>query len=186
MLPTSCSSFGLWKVAAGVAHAVGSTNSASASNNLCIKAPQARVLPSDEISRKSPIGGRYTRYADDLAFSGDAAFAQRVDTLLAALREIASEEGFALNAAKTRVMRRARPQRITGIVVNEHANVARASYDQLKAILHNCRTRGPSGENREGHSDFRAHLDGRVGWVEQVNPARGARLRAICNAIAWP
>ena len=131
------------------------------------------------------LGGRYTRYADDLAFSGDAAFARKADALLAALHEIAREEGFALNSAKTRVMRRSGPQRVTGVVVNQHANVSRAGYDELKAILHNCRTRGPSGENRAARPDFRAHLDGRVGWVEQVNPVRGAKLRAIYDAIAW-
>jgi RNA-directed DNA polymerase len=132
------------------------------------------------------LGGRYTRYADDLAFSGDAGFARKVDTLLAALQEITREEGFALNAAKTRIMRRSGPQRVTGIVVNEHANVSRGKYDELKAILHNCRKRGPGSENRAAHPDFRAHLDGRIGWVEQLNPARGAKLRATYDVIAWP
>jgi RNA-directed DNA polymerase len=131
------------------------------------------------------LGGRHTRYADDLAFSGDATFARRIPALLAAVSEIAKEEGFALNAAKTRIMRRSGAQRVTGVVVNEHANVARASYDVLKAILHNCHARGPQGENRAGQADLRAHLDGRVGWVEQVNPARGAKLRAAFDAIAW-
>lgn len=132
------------------------------------------------------LGGRYTRYADDITFSGDAEFAKKVNALLAALREIVAEEGFALNGRKTRVMRRSAAQRVTGIVVNEHANVSCASYDRLKAILHNCRRRGPRAENRNGCADFRAHLDGRVGWVEQVNPARGAKLRDVFDAIPWP
>jgi hypothetical protein len=131
------------------------------------------------------LGGRYTCYADDLTFSGDASFARRTRALLAALGEIAVEEGFALNAAKTRIMRRSGAQRVTGVVVNEHVNVSRASYDELKAILHNCCTRGPGAENRERRADFRAHLDGRIGWVEQVNPARGAKPRAAFDAIAW-
>jgi RNA-directed DNA polymerase len=131
------------------------------------------------------LGGQYSRYADDLAFSGDAVFARTVDTLLAALCEIALEEGFALHPAKTRVMRRGGPQRVTGVVVNDHANVSRAKYDELKATLHNCRTRGPGGENRKARPDFRAHLDGRVGWVEQVNPARGAKLRVVFEVIDW-
>lgn len=131
------------------------------------------------------LGGRYTRYADDLAFSGDAAFAARTGALKAAIAEIATEEGFAVNPAKTRIMRRARPQRVTGVVVNEHVNIERASYDALKAILYNCRVQGPNAQNRDGRADFRAHLDGRVGWVEQVNPARGAKLRAAFDAISW-
>jgi RNA-directed DNA polymerase len=131
------------------------------------------------------LGGRYTRYADDLTFSGDAAFAARTSTLIAAIAEIAGEEGFANNPAKTRIMRRSRPQRVTGVVVNEHINIERRAYDRLKATLHNCRVAGPNSQNRDGRSDFRAHLDGRVGWVEQVNPARGAKLRAVFEAVIW-
>jgi hypothetical protein len=137
-------------------------------------------------SLASALGGRYTRYADDLAFSGDGAFAARISTLLAALSCIAREEGFALNLAKTRVMRRASRQRVTGVVVNDHVNIARDDYALLKAILHNSRVHGPVSQNRDGRGDFRAHLDGRVRWVEQVNPERGAKLRAMFDAISWP
>jgi RNA-directed DNA polymerase len=125
------------------------------------------------------MGGRYTRYADDIALSGDAVFAARSSTRLEALAEIAAEEGFALNDAKTRIMRRSRPQRVTGVVVNDHVNVERRTYDALKATLHNCRRHGAQAQNHERRPDFRAHLDGRVGWVEQVNPQRGAKLRRV-------
>lgn len=131
------------------------------------------------------LGGRYSRYADDLTFSGDAVFAARTSTLIAAFAEIAGEEGFVVNHAKTRVMRRSRPQRVTGVVVNEHINVQRRGYDELKAVLHNCRLHGPVSQNRDHRADFHAHLDGRVGWVEQVNPSRGAKLRAAFDAIRW-
>lgn len=131
------------------------------------------------------LGGSYTRYADDLTFSGDAAFAARTSRLIAALGKIIGEEGFAINGSKTRLMRRARPQRVTGIVVNDHVNVPRRGYDDLKALLHNCCKHGPASQNRDRRTDFRAHLDGRVGWVEQVNPNRGAKLRTAFDAISW-
>ena len=69
-------------------------------------------------------------------------------------------------------------QATCGIVVNAHPNIARADYDRLKAILHNAALRCP-GE----HS--RADLLGRVAWVEFLNPARGAHLRAAFTAIHW-
>jgi len=40
-------------------------------------------------------------------------------------------------------------------------------------------------QNREGHPVFRMHLDGRVGFVEMVNAAKGARLRRIFEQIQW-
>jgi RNA-directed DNA polymerase len=57
--------------------------------------------------------------------------------------------------------------------------------DALKATLHNCKRRGPAAENREGLRDFRAHLDGKVTCVEQVNPARARRLRRMFDEINW-
>ena len=130
-------------------------------------------------------GAAYTRYADDLAFSGAAAFADQADWFVRVLGDIAADEGYALNPAKTRIMRASGCQRLTGLVVNEHINVGRADCDQLKATLHNCVKRGPASQNLGGHSNFRAHLDGRVVWVENVNPARGAKLRRMFEAIRW-
>ena len=131
------------------------------------------------------FGARYTRYADDLAFSGDARLRARTGRLATLAGEIARDEGFLLNAAKTRVMPSSTRQRLCGIVVNEHPNVARAEYDLLKAILHDAARYGPAAANRAGHPQFRAHLLGRIAWVEQLNPARGRRLRERFEAIDW-
>ena len=129
-------------------------------------------------------GVAYSRYADDLAFSGDRDVG--VSGLLSAVGEIARGSGFRLNPAKTRVMRQGGRQRLTGIVVNRRINSPRAETDRLKAILTNCLRHGPAGQNRAGHPDFRAHLSGRIAWVEAVNPARAAKLRAIFERIRWP
>jgi RNA-directed DNA polymerase len=131
------------------------------------------------------FGANYTRYADDLAFSGDRDFALKIKPFLAAIADIAKSEGFTLNDRKTRIMRRGGCQRVTGIVVNDHINVPRPLFDELKATLHNCRRNGPAAENRAGLRDFHAHLNGKVTWVEQVNPARGERLRRMFNEIKW-
>ncbi len=125
----------------------------------------------------------YTRYADDLTFSGDAIFAKRTHSLIDAAASIAFDEGYALNARKTRIMAPSQRQQITGIVVNAHLNAKRDEYDRLKATLHNCRRNGLDTENRNGHGDFRAHLEGRVGWIDSLNPTRGRRLRAMLDAI---
>jgi hypothetical protein len=131
-------------------------------------------------------GANYTRYADDLAFSGGHTFARRLDGFRETVGTIALEEGFTLNPAKTRIMPRSARQRVTGIVVNAHCNVARPDFDRLKAILHNCARDGVAAHNRAGALDFKRHLDGRVVWVEQVNPHRGYKLRQLFEAIAWP
>jgi len=130
-------------------------------------------------------GANYTRYADDLAFSGDAQFAKGLDRFQAGVETILTEEGFRLNVAKTRIMPRISRQRVTGIVVNAHCNIGRAEFDTIKAILHNCARTGWAAQNREKKPDFRAHLNGRVTWAEQINPRRGAKLRNLFERIDW-
>ena len=131
------------------------------------------------------FGANYTRYADDLAFSGDGDLVRKLEPFQRLVEAIIRDEGFSLNARKTRIMDRSTCQRITGLVVNEHVNVPRKAYDELKAILHNCVKHGPGGQNRRTATDFRAHLDGRVAWVEAANADRGAKLRRTFDCIRW-
>jgi RNA-directed DNA polymerase len=123
-------------------------------------------------------GLRYTRYADDLAFSGslgaDASmgFVERV-------RAIAADEGFRINEGKTRVRGAADRQLLAGLVVNAAPAVPRAEYDALRALLHNAIQTGLDEQNRDGHPDFEGHLAGRIAWVGHRQPARAAKLQAL-------
>lgn len=131
------------------------------------------------------VGAEYTRYADDLVFSGDDAVARQIERLQVQIGAIILEEGFEVNHRKTRIMRPSVSQRAAGLVLNSKVNVPRRNYDELKAILHHCARSGPSGQNRAGHANFKAHLEGRVAHVEHVNPARGGRLRKLLARIQW-
>lgn len=131
-------------------------------------------------------GARYTRYADDLAFSGGPTLARRARNFERLVARIASSEGFELHPGKTRWLPASRQQRLVGLVVNDRPRPSRATYDRLKAILHNCARHGPAGQNRDAHPDFRAHLAARVAWFRHLDPARGARLQASFERIAWP
>jgi RNA-directed DNA polymerase len=127
----------------------------------------------------------YSRYADDLVLSGGPLLRRAADTVAAAVADVAREEGFHVNETKRRMATRAGRQRVCGIVVNERPNLARHEYDRLKAVLHDAALHGPAAANRAGVGDLRAHLQGRVAWLESLNPARGARLRERLDAIDW-
>jgi len=128
------------------------------------------------------LGAVYTRYADDLIFSGSRVLLGGARSWITA---IAGDEGFVINDAKTAVMTRAERQHVCGIVVNDHPNVTRGEYDALRATLNNVARNGPAAENRAHVADFRAHLLGRITWVESLNPGRGAKLRRRFEDIAW-
>lgn len=138
------------------------------------------------------LGWTYTRYADDLTFSGDTLTPKgeknpkSVAWLLARVRHIVEAEGFAVNEKKLRVLRRSAPQTVTGIVVNEKPSAPRSERRRLRAILHRARLEGLEKQNRAGHPNFAAWLRGHVAYVSMVNPDQGAKLKARMDAILGP
>src|SRR5205823_5215015 len=129
------------------------------------------------------LGLTYTRYADDLTFSGDAGLENGVGYLMARVRHIARDEGFTVNESKTRVLRRSTAQMVTGLVVNDRPGVRRAEVRRLRAILHRARTEGLERQNRENHPDFGAWLRGKIAFVRMARPEVGDRLLAELDAL---
>jgi hypothetical protein len=127
----------------------------------------------------------YTRYADDLVFSGGDAFARSIGRFPIHVAATALEEGFAVQHHKTRVMRQGVRQRAAGVVINQATNLPRDEYDRLKATLCNCVRLGPHEQNRAGIADFRAHLAGRVAHARRLNPGRGRKLLDLFQQIVW-
>ncbi|MFN7936813.1 MAG: reverse transcriptase family protein [Bryobacteraceae bacterium] len=128
-------------------------------------------------------GAVYTRYGDDLAFSGTEEFRRVADRFAIHVAAVALEEGFAINHRKTRVMGQGVRQALAGVVVNQGVSIRREELEKLEAILTNCVRTGLEAQNRGGVADFRAHLEGRVGFVEMVQPEKGRRLRSIFEKI---
>jgi retron-type reverse transcriptase len=118
----------------------------------------------------------YTRYADDLTFSGSTELNERIGYLLARVRHLAEAEGFAVNHKKTRVLRPGTAQTVTGLVVNDKAAVPRRERRRLRAILHRARREGLDQQNRTGRPYFRAHLEGKIAYICMVQPEAGAKL----------
>ena len=120
------------------------------------------------------IGFSYTRYADDLAFSGDDT--GQVHALRCLAQRIIQDEGFAVNHAKTRVMRRGIRQSITGVVVNDVLGLPREERRRLRAALHQLRKRA----ERDGQPvRIDNALRGKLAYLRMLNPAQAARQRAI-------
>ena len=99
------------------------------------------------------------------------------------MRHVVGDESFTVNEAKTRVQRPNTRQSVTGVVVNHHANVPRATVRRLRAILHAARTTGLAAQNRENHPRFESWVEGMVAYIAMVNPERGRVLRAELEAV---
>jgi RNA-directed DNA polymerase len=130
------------------------------------------------------FGATYTRYVDDLTFSGGPSLRNARSRFVAKVEEIVLDEGFRLNDAKTVVLGSAGRQALLGTVVNDHPTLPRPQRDALRALLHNCAVSGWRSQAR-GRENFADHVLGRIAWVNGLDPVLGARLRTRYDAIDW-
>ena len=128
---------------------------------------------------------KYTRYADDLTFSGPGMSIPALNDFIPLATKIIVSERFYVNKRKRKLIRESQRQCVTGVVVNEKLNVSRVDFDRLKATLYNCVKHGPESQNRNQHPDFAAHLRGRIAHVMQLNAERGEKLLGLYQQIRW-
>jgi RNA-directed DNA polymerase len=110
----------------------------------------------------------YTRYADDLAFSGDDT--AKVSKLMELVPEIVAAEGFTVNPGKTRVLRAGRRQAVTGVVVNKAMGLSRQERRKLRAALHRQRTASAADVGD------RLRLHGKLAYLYMLNRAQALAL----------
>lgn len=127
----------------------------------------------------------YTRYADDLLFSGGAELQRGMQRFRILVLTIALDEGFSIRTRKTRVLLESQSQQVAGVVLNEHPNLPRDEFDRLKALLFNCVRHGPASQNRDQRDNFAQHLQGRISYWAMINPQRAAKLQKLFDEIKW-
>ena len=119
-------------------------------------------------------GLRYSRYADDLFFSGPtlipAGFAASVSRIVGA-------GGFRIHQRKSRVMGPNERRVVTGLVVSERAHPPRKLRRQLRARFHQARLR-PDEFVREG-----ASLAGWASYVNMYDPHLGSEYLGISRVV---
>jgi RNA-directed DNA polymerase len=113
------------------------------------------------------LGLNYTRYADDLSFSGEnsavcARLIKRAETII-------ESEGFQVNDAKTRVMRRGQKQRVTGVTVNEILGLSRKERRKIRAAIHRL--------SSDPNPEERARIEGQLAYLQMLNPQQADKLR---------
>lgn len=118
-------------------------------------------------------GLAYTRYADDLTFSGDVEPAAAHKVRSAAGR-IIEEEGFTVNEEKTRLMGQSTRQTVTGVVVNKTLGLSRQERRRLRAAAHRVARRGTGDSNLPSPEWLR----GKLAYLAMLNPAQAASLSA--------
>jgi len=165
-----------WYVARGERHLPqGAPTSPAITNILCRRLDKRVQGVADK------LGFRYTRYADDLTFSGNGDC--QVGKLLGSVRWIMGQEGFTIHPDKTRVMRKGRRHEVTGIIVNQKPGVDRKTLRRFRATLYQIERDGPDGKTW-GHSGaLFASIAGYANFVAMVDPVKGGRFVAQVKRI---
>lgn len=112
------------------------------------------------------MGFAYTRYADDMSFSG--ADDTKVQALISLAARIVKEEGFRLNRDKTLVMRSGGPQRVTGVTVNRELGLSRQERRRIRAALHR--------QSLAADPKAADALRGKLAYLRMLNPAQAEAL----------
>jgi hypothetical protein len=120
------------------------------------------------------FGFAYSRYVDDLVFSGDEP--ARINKLRYLATKIIREEGFEVNRTKTRIFRRGGCQRVTGVVVNEVLGLSRQERRRLRAMIHHLQRDQDAGQPPDGRLGY---LRGKLAYLAMLNAGQAEKLRAF-------
>ncbi len=170
---------------------IGAPTSPVISNFICI--PLDRALK--YFAEKN--GLTYSRYADDLTFSSDIKISN--DTVLDIINLI-KENGFKINEKKIRIKASHRKQTVTGLTVNEKANVDRRLLKKIRAMLHDLSQNGIESATlnhykKKGEIDTEYQtkfINKLVGYINFVGQIRGnddvlyKKYKATFDAVSTP
>jgi RNA-directed DNA polymerase len=129
------------------------------------------------------LGFAYTRYADDLTFSGSVDAHRQVCNILKRTERIVSHEGLTIHPDKTRVLRKSQQQEVTGVVVNQKLNIDRATLKSFRATLHHIEKDGLAGKQWGQSQDLLKAIEGFANFVLMVNPDKGNQYLAQVQRI---
>ena len=115
-------------------------------------------------------GIAYTRYCDDMTFSGNFDPAEVIRFVRLELKKM----GFLLNEQKTRIQRPGQQQSVTGIVVNEKLSIPANYRRKLRQELYYCRNFGIQEHLQKTGLEipedaYRIQLLGKINYVLQVH-----------------
>ena len=126
------------------------------------------------------LGVAYSRYADDLTFSGSSAAVWMIKPATSLLAKL----DYAIDDKKTNIFRAGRRQVVTGLVVNHKVNLARPLRRRLRAAVH-MRVAGKAPHWR-GAPLTDDQLRGHLGHLAMVAPQEAAALaRKLSLAPGW-
>lgn len=131
------------------------------------------------------LGINYSRYADDITFSGERCKIN--DKLLNTIRYIISDCGYTINDKKTRFQTNKGKQEVTGIIVNNNEiSVPKEYIREIRQELYYISKFGINEHKKRNNiynKNYKDHLKGKIMFVYSINKEKGIQLLNIYNKI---
>lgn len=139
----------------------------------------------EKLSKK--MGINYTRYADDITFSGTK---DKINNkLLYIVEQIINECGYSLNKKKTRFQSSVMRQEVTGLIVNGNKlSIPNEYIRKIRQEIYYIKKYGiVSHKEKSGFYNkyYRDHLFGKIMFVRQINEVKGNKLLKDYYTIDW-
>lgn len=138
-------------------------------------------------------GFRYSRYADDLAFSSDTERSiEDMRRLQSAVCRLLNVAGFKPNLRKTVIRGPGTRRIVLGMLVDGPSpRLSREFKDNIRLHLHylTSSTFGPAKHalaRKTGVSSLYHHVRGLIGWAQQVEPDYGRGALEAFKSVDWP
>ena len=130
-------------------------------------------------------GITYTRYADDLTFSGNYNV-EMPD--VKDLYDIIYKKGFVVNRRKTKIRYRGCKKDVTGLTVTDGVHVPKKYRKEVWRELYFCKKFGVYEHYNQMGTDkglYQAWLRGRIMFIRQIDPACGNKMLSAFNELNW-
>lgn len=157
----------------------GSPASPCISNICCLKL-DARIKALAE-----KYEAQYSRYADDMTFSGQ----HDLRSMLKPLRDIVLDEGFIINEEKTHIAYGHQRQEVTGLIVNgDKVTIPRQYKKSLLQELYYCRKYGVEDHLHKigcTKAFYKEHIYGKIYYINMVEPDTAKHFFDLADEIEW-
>lgn len=130
------------------------------------------------------INADYTRYADDITFSGNKSIAKYIKLIKTIIRN----ERFEINRKKLRVHYQHHRQMVTGLIVNEVLSVPKETKRYLRQQIYYSKKHGVTDNLlKQGifKTNYKEHLYGLAYFIKMVEKAKAKRFIKELDQIDW-
>ncbi|MDB4905090.1 MAG: hypothetical protein JWQ63_4371 [Mucilaginibacter sp.] len=138
----------------------------------------------DKLSQKLNVS--YTRYADDITFSGNFNALPSIKLL----KHIIKTEGFFINWDKVGIYKKGRRQIVTGLTVSNGVHVHRNFKKEIKKHIYCCRVFGVQEHLKYCKLDdkglYKEWLLGKIYYINSIEPKAAEKFLQDFFTIEWP